>query len=432
MAAVPSPQSSYSLRLAEAGDFDAYMDAFEAVAAEGRWMGAEAPIDRVARRAGFDRAVARDDAVLFLAEADGAVVGSIYAGLSGGVVDLGMFVAAGHRGAGIGSALLEAVIDWARVQDAHKVSLAVWPTNYPAIGLYARYGFRVEGVRRRHYRRRSGELWEAIWMGLILDDDTPGGPGRPKSQRPSIVIPEGGIRGAASGAAAGASGTRTAAGGAAAASGTRTAAGGAAAASGIRAAAAGGTADGGAAGSGAAAGGGVVLREWHRADIPALLAAIDDPEIRRVLPHIPNPYTTSDAEEYIARTRVDLTAGTTLATVIEVDGALAGSIDLGLLDGFDGLTAEIGYWVAEFARGRGVATAATHLLADYGFNRLGLQRIELNVALNNPASARVAENAGFELEGVRRAWRTVAGVPTDFFLYARVAGPGAHPPIGSA
>src|SRR5687767_8274120 len=199
MAAVPSPLSSYSLRLAEAGDFDAYLDAFEAVAGEGRWMGAEAPVDRDARRAGFDRAVARDDSVLFLADAGGAVVGSIYAGLSGGVVDLGMFVAAGHRGGGIGSALLEAVIDWARTQEAHKVSLAVWPTNYPAIGLYARYGFRIEGTRRRHYRRRNGELWEAIWMGLVLDHDTPGGPGAPKGPRPSIVVPNGGVRSAAAG-----------------------------------------------------------------------------------------------------------------------------------------------------------------------------------------------------------------------------------------
>lgn len=370
MAAVFPPLPSYSLRLAEAGDFDAYMDAFEAVAAEGRWMGAEAPIDRDARRAGFDRAVARDDAVLLLADSGGAVVGSIYASLSGGVVDLGMFVAAGHRGGGIGSALLEAVIDWARTQQAHKVSLAVWPTNHPAIGLYARYGFRVEGTRRRHYRRRSGELWEAIWMGLVLDRDTPGGPGRPKAERPSIVVPDGGIRRAAAGA------------------------------------------------------GGVVLRAWHRADIPALMAVIDDPEIRLTLPHIPDPYTTAAAEEFIAGTRVDLTAGKTLATAIEVDGALAGSIDLRLLDGFDGLNAEIGYWVAGFARGRGVASTAARLLCDHGFDHLGLQRIELNAALNNPASARVAEKAGFELEGVRRSWRAVADVPTDFALYARVTGSG--------
>ena len=50
MAADPSRLSPFSLRPAVAGDFDAYMDAFGAVAAEGRWMGAEAPIDRAGRR----------------------------------------------------------------------------------------------------------------------------------------------------------------------------------------------------------------------------------------------------------------------------------------------------------------------------------------------------------------------------------------------
>jgi RimJ/RimL family protein N-acetyltransferase len=365
MAAVPSPLSSFSLRLAEPADFDAYMDAFESVAAEGRWLGAEAPIDRDARRSGFDRAVDRDDSVLFLADAGGVIVGSVYGSLSGGVVDLGMFVVAGFRGGGIGSALLEAVLDWARTQEAHKVSLAVWPTNYPAIGLYARYGFRVEGTRRRHYRRRSGELWEAVWMGLILDHETVGGPGPSKPEPPSIVVPDGGIRSAGGGD------------------------------------------------------GGIVLREWHRADIPALLAVIADPEIRRTLPHIPDPYTAAAAEEYIAGTRVNLTAGTAVAVAIVVDGSLAGSIDLRL--GGDGRMAEMGYWVAAPARGRGVASSAARMLGDYGFDSLGLRRIQLNAAVDNPASCRVAEKAGFEREGVRREWRSVAGVPTDFALYARLA-----------
>jgi GNAT superfamily N-acetyltransferase len=136
---LPSPTPSFTLRLAESGDFDAYMDAFETVAAEGRWLGAEAPVDREVRRRGFDQAIAGDGAVLYLADAgaDGGVVGSIYGSLSRGVVDLGMFVADGYRGGGIGSALLEAVIEWARQHKAHKISLAAWPTNHPAIGLYA-------------------------------------------------------------------------------------------------------------------------------------------------------------------------------------------------------------------------------------------------------------------------------------------------------
>jgi RimJ/RimL family protein N-acetyltransferase len=382
MAAVPSPLPPFSLRPAEAGDFDAYMDAFESVAAEGRWMGAEAPLDRDARRTGFDRALEGHDAVLYLADAGGTVVGSIFASIAGGVVDLGMFVVSGHRGAGVGSALLEAVIDWARSQEAHKISLAVWPSNHPAIGLYARYGFRVEGTRRRHYRRRSGALWDAVWMGRILDHDTPGGPGPSTPERPSIVVPEDGIRGllgipAATGAGAGRAAARP---------------------------------DGGA----------IVLRGWRRADIPALAPLLDDPEIRRTLPHIPDPYTTADAEEYVASTRVNLTAGTAMALAIVVDGELAGSIDLRLA-GPDSGSGEIGYWVAAPARRRGVASTATRLVSDFGFEALGLQRVELNAEVTNVASRRTAERAGFELEGVRRAWRNVRGVPTDFALYARIA-----------
>src|SRR2546423_3617142 len=121
MAAVPSPVSSFSVRPAVAGDFDACLDAFEAVAAEGRWMGAEAPIDRAGRRAGFDRAVAGDGSALFVADAGVELVGAISASLTGGIVDLGMFVVDGHRGGGIGRALLEAVIDWARAPGAPQI-----------------------------------------------------------------------------------------------------------------------------------------------------------------------------------------------------------------------------------------------------------------------------------------------------------------------
>ena len=386
MAAVRSPLLSFSLRPAEAGDFDSYMDAFESVAAEGRWMGAEAPLDRAARRIGFDRALEGHDSVLYLAGAGGSIFGSIFASISGGVVDLGMFVVSGHRGAGVGSALLEAVIDWARSQEAHKINLAVWPSNHPAIGLYARYGFRVEGTRRRHYRRRSGALWDAVWMGRILDHDTPGGPGPSKPERPSIVVPEDGIRGVL---------------GVAAADGGLAAAAGAGAAAGPEGAA-------------------IVLREWRRADIPALLPLLDDPAIRRTLPLIPDPYTTADAEEYVSKSRVNLTAGTAMALAIVVDGDLAGSIDL-RLGGLDSGSGEIGYWVAAPARRRGGASTATRLLSDFGFEALGLRRLELNAEVTNVASRRAAEKAGFELEGVRRAWRIVHGVPADFALYARLA-----------
>ena len=51
---------------------------------------------------------------------------------------------------------------------AHKVALEVWPHNHAALRLYQRAGFETEGRLRRHYRRRNGELWDTIVMGLAL------------------------------------------------------------------------------------------------------------------------------------------------------------------------------------------------------------------------------------------------------------------------
>jgi putative acetyltransferase len=54
------------------------------------------------------------------------------------------------------------------------VTLELWPHNRAARRLYERAGFVEEGRRRRHYRRRSGELWDSVVMGLVLDETSPG------------------------------------------------------------------------------------------------------------------------------------------------------------------------------------------------------------------------------------------------------------------
>lgn len=176
MAHPGAPKAPVPVRPAEDGAFNSWLALYEAVAAERLWMGAEAPLDAVARRQAFDRALTQDDAVIFLAEADGRLVGAVNLFMGGGVVDLGMFVDREFRGRGVGGALVEAAIVWSRESGAHKIALAVWAHNLPARGLYAKYGFETEGIRRRHYRRRNGELWDAVLMGLVLDQTTPGGP----------------------------------------------------------------------------------------------------------------------------------------------------------------------------------------------------------------------------------------------------------------
>jgi ribosomal protein S18 acetylase RimI-like enzyme len=72
------------------------------------------------------------------------------------------------RGLGVGSALLAAAIEWARERGLHKLSLGVFAHNAAGIALYRKFGFVEEGRRLKHYRRASGELWDAIDMGLLL------------------------------------------------------------------------------------------------------------------------------------------------------------------------------------------------------------------------------------------------------------------------
>ncbi|MGH9039211.1 MAG: GNAT family N-acetyltransferase, partial [Acidimicrobiia bacterium] len=142
------------------------------------------------------------------------------------------------------------------------------------------------------------------------------------------------------------------------------------------------------------------------------------PEINRWIDTIPHPYTAADAEEFVAITRRGLTEGRRVNLAITGDGRLLGSV--GVRRGSDPGVGEVGYWVAAGARGRGVASSAGRALTEWAFDGVGLHRVELYSATDNAASRAAAERAGFELEGIRRAWRKVHGHPTDYAAYARL------------
>ena len=158
------------LREATLADVDRLLELLVAVAGEGRWIGTEAPVDLERRRQRMVEDVEGASAIVLVAEVDGVPVGELGLQLARyGVADLGMLVAAGWRGRGVGTALLVEAIGRARAAGAHKLALQVWPHNTAAVALYEKFGFEREGYLRRHYRRRSGELWDALIMGLPLD-----------------------------------------------------------------------------------------------------------------------------------------------------------------------------------------------------------------------------------------------------------------------
>jgi RimJ/RimL family protein N-acetyltransferase len=114
------------------------------------------------------------DAAVFVAEAeDGLLVGRLSLArdphpASAHVADLGLMVAQGWRGRGIGRALLDEAVAWARESGIRKLELHVFPWNEPALGLYESFGFTREGYRKGHYRR-AGEDVDAILMAYRVD-----------------------------------------------------------------------------------------------------------------------------------------------------------------------------------------------------------------------------------------------------------------------
>ena len=113
-------------------------------------------------------------AAVFVAEReDGAIVGRLSVGrdphpASSHVADLGLMVALDARREGIGTALLQAAVDWARTAGVRKLELHVFPWNEAAIALYDRFGFEREGYRKGHYRR-GGEDVDAILMAYRVE-----------------------------------------------------------------------------------------------------------------------------------------------------------------------------------------------------------------------------------------------------------------------
>lgn len=173
---------SVTIKPATHDDLDAILDLRERVAAEGVWIGGELPLDVEGDRARFAATIDADraDACSLAAVLDdGTLVGHLSIHQRVGIADLGMNVAPGHRGAGIGAALLASALEWARRAGCHKVELEHWPWNHAARRLYERFGFVEEGYRRRQYRRKDGSLWDSVLMGLVIDETSPGHDPRP-------------------------------------------------------------------------------------------------------------------------------------------------------------------------------------------------------------------------------------------------------------
>jgi L-phenylalanine/L-methionine N-acetyltransferase len=171
--------NEFTVRLASPGDAAALVQLAREVGSEPEgWLISTSDWRGAGDERRYLRSLRRSrDAAVFVAEAPEGIVGRLSVGrdphpASSHVADLGLMVAKSHRRRGIGRALLERTVEWARGTGVTKLELHVFPYNEAAIRLYESFGFRREGLRQRHYRR-NGELVDAVLMAYEVTPTLP-------------------------------------------------------------------------------------------------------------------------------------------------------------------------------------------------------------------------------------------------------------------
>ena len=163
----------------------------------------------------------------------------------------------------------------------------------------------------------------------------------------------------------------------------------------------------------------ITLEPLAQRHVPVFQTLVLEDDIRRFT-MVPTRPDRHFAANWVARYERGWAEGSRAGfAILDGDGAIVG---FGGIFGLDdpGAEGEIGYLVAVEARGQGIAGRSVALLTRWGFDELGLERIELRIDTDNVASARVAERAGYRLEGVLRSKHFKEGLRTDLGIWSRL------------
>ena len=161
-----------------------------------------------------------------------------------------------------------------------------------------------------------------------------------------------------------------------------------------------------------------VLRPWPSGDPAPQAEHASCPDIGHNLRDgFPCPYGYEDAVRFIAHAAA---LEPLCRFAIVVQGEAVGSVGFVLHPNVERVSAEIGYWLGERFRGRGLMTEAVRAVTRYAIATHGLTRVFAVPYEWNPASFRVLEKAGFTCEGRMRRSAIKDGRVIDQLLYAYV------------
>ncbi|WP_211589042.1 GNAT family N-acetyltransferase [Allorhizocola rhizosphaerae] len=166
----------------------------------------------------------------------------------------------------------------------------------------------------------------------------------------------------------------------------------------------------------------IMLRPAEPGDVEAIFTACTDPETL-AWTTLPLDYDRARAVGFVEGYAPGWWERGDGACWVIADAAdaYAGQLDL-RIDPRDRQVADVGFLTAPHARGRGYMTTALRAACEFGFEHLGLERIEWRAHVGNDGSRKVAGRVGFQLEGVQRAGVAQRGQRRDAWVAALLKG----------
>jgi RimJ/RimL family protein N-acetyltransferase len=164
----------------------------------------------------------------------------------------------------------------------------------------------------------------------------------------------------------------------------------------------------------------ISLEPLGQEHVPPFIAVIHDPDIVRFT-RIPGGADETFVRGWIRRYEEGWSDGSRAGFAIRaLDGDVVGFAAMVDLD-LQHREGEIGYLVAPAVRGRGIAGRAVELLTRWGFEELGLLRLELRIDAQNAGSEVVAARAGYQRDGILRNVHFKQGLRCDLGVWSRLS-----------
>jgi len=143
----------------------------------------------------------------------------------------------------------------------------------------------------------------------------------------------------------------------------------------------------------------LLLRQIEMADAEPVFETINSQRqyLRKWLPFVDLTKQVDDTRNFIRGIYKDQE----LVFVIQYEGEFAGLIGFRGTDRANRKT-EIGYWLSEPFQHKGIVTESVKRLVKFAFEKLQLNRVEINCAVGNLPSKKIPQRLGFQFEGIER------------------------------